>query len=44
MTEKERADFNNYPIVGDVKNFIELLSSIAARANSVQGDTDASNR
>ena len=36
MTEQECADFNNYPITGDVKYFIELLVSIAARYNNTQ--------
>ena len=36
MTEKKYADFNNYPICGDTKYFIELLASIAARVNNTQ--------
>lgn len=36
MTEKEYAEFNNYPIYGDVENFIKLLSSIAVRMNDQQ--------
>lgn len=36
MTEKEYADFDNYPIYGDVENFIRLLSSIATRMNNAQ--------
>lgn len=38
MTEQEYADFNNYPIYGDVENFIKLLSSIAVRMNNTQGN------
>ena len=36
MIEKEYADFNNYPIYGDVENFIKLLSSIAVRMSNEQ--------
>ena len=36
MTEKEYVDFNNYPIYGDVENFIKLLSSIAVRMSNEQ--------
>ena len=34
MNEQEYTDFDNYPIYGDVENFIKLLSSIAVRMNN----------
>ncbi len=43
MTEKEYTDFNNYPISGDVKQFIELLASIAARDNNTQENENDEN-
>ncbi len=44
MTEQEYAEFNNYPICGDVKNFIKLLASIAARDNHTQGNENDENQ
>ncbi len=41
MTEQEYADFNNYPICGDVKNFIKLLASIAERITPQEADNAA---
>lgn len=43
MTDQEYADFNNYPICGDVRNFIKLLASIAERITPQEVD-DASDK